>query len=288
MLRCTSCNKTLAHQGAVTGHLRSKEHRANGGDPNGTDITMHVPEDVTTVPDTNPEFEALVAEVERLVAENTRLAARADALDPYVSWPIFNTAKDVIDYFGPAGMRTLAAAALARDNRRATRQGNPPLFSTMESAAYEALIADKISELAEKRVRMRTRWVPDDSNNRVKMRTVKLVKPKKKDDGTLSYELREGAELVQLPLEGQVNNGAGSIADPVLRYTNRGAKLPRPPFCHLYDCYEPAAVMNGRPVFQGYCSEDHRQTIEGVSATGRVSGSAGERVPVLMAGYSGS
>ena len=91
----------------------------------------------------------------------------------------------------------------------------------------------------------------------------------------------------QLPLEAQINNAAGSIADGVLKYRNKGAKIVTPFLCLLFDCYRPAALDDaGNPVFGLYCSEDHFRFVEGTSARGSNAGTAGERVILHNAGYS--
>lgn len=280
MFWCEACEKVLAHDGAVKGHLRSKAHLEQGGSEES--IVPHTPVEEVSEPMPNPtsakpispplvivdpEAEALRAEVERLTREVSDLRATAAANDPYVDFPVLDTEEAVRAYFTAEELRTMAKERLARKNRADVRKGNPPLYSRLDGEVYEALLQEAEDELVTERVVKFRQWVSEIPEDRTRLRTVKMVRPVKMRDGKLSWELRHGATLVEIPLEGQINNGIGSIADGILKYQNKRIRIARPYRCQLRDCNQPAAVGASNQLTQsGYCSEDHRTTIEGAGS----------------------
>ena len=70
--------------------------------------------------------------------------------------------------------------------------------------------------------------------------------------------------IEQIPMEGQINNGAGSLADGIVRYTRKGFKLTDPFLCPRAGCFQPAANNEFNEwAFDGYCTELHHDEVEG-------------------------
>ncbi len=69
--------------------------------------------------------------------------------------------------------------------------------------------------------------------------------------------------IEQIPLEGQINNTAGSLADGIIRYTRKGFKITDPFLCPRAGCFKPAAVDPfNKWQWDGYHSEAHRNEVE--------------------------
>ncbi|REK25918.1 MAG: hypothetical protein DWQ40_00405 [Actinobacteria bacterium] len=86
-------------------------------------------------------------------------------------------------------------------------------------------------------------------------RSLKLVAP---------YSTKDHIVIVGVPYEPQVNNIAGSKADGIVTYTNKGFKMPDPFICPAKPCFMAAAKgSDGRFLHDTYCSEEHRALIEG-------------------------
>lgn len=234
------------------------------------------------------ERDAALAAAAAANDEAARARAEAERHSPYTPAPVFDKPEDVIEFYGAEVMRAKAEAQMAAENKRRQKQGLPPLYS-MASADLDRLIEKTIMDIATKIVRSRDRWVPDAWQDRVKMRMLKVIFPVRREDNPRewTWDMAQGASMRQLPLEAQINNAAGSIADGVLKYRNKGAKIVSPFLCLLFDCYRPAALDEaGNPVHGLYCSQDHHQFVEGSTAAGANAGTAGERVLLHSAGYS--
>jgi hypothetical protein len=79
------------------------------------------------------------------------------------------------------------------------------------------------------------------------------------------YIVRNGMPTIeQIPFENQINNTAGSLADGLIRYTQKGFKLTDPFLCPRAGCFKPAASDEmKRWKYDGYCTEIHRAEVEG-------------------------
>ena len=79
------------------------------------------------------------------------------------------------------------------------------------------------------------------------------------------YIERNGMPTIeQIPMENQINNMAGSLADGIIRYTRKGFKLTDPFLCPRAGCFKPAASDEmKRWKYDGYCTEIHRAEVEG-------------------------
>lgn len=177
--------------------------------------------------------------------ELRRAAADAETYRPFksVSNLMFDGPQAVIDHFGPKYMRDLAASELANINKVRLRQGFDRVTYTDEE--WETAIQEKAVEMANDRFK----YVPTDGGAR---RTLKMVKP--------------GGTVVQIPVEDQINNQAGSLGDGVNRYKDKGFKLAVDDegriLCPMENCWAPAHGAAGQYTYGGYCSEAHRLMVE--------------------------
>lgn len=229
------------------------------------------------------ELEALLAEEReaRITAEEQAVAerARAEKFDPTrdVTDRIFGDTGDVSNYFSPEHIREVAEAELADLNRNRMRRGYSPVDWD------EATWAKKIEETKQAMVAERHGLVPTAGPL---TRVMKLYNPK-------------GNSLVQIPMEDQVNNHRGSLADSVERYRAKGFKLARVRcriergelvperdgpivtlFCGAINCWEPAAAeAGGKFLNAGYCGPDHQRRTE--AGKEKADGSTN---PLVMAG----
>jgi len=194
-----------------------------------------------------PSVADLAAELEKVKSELESVKAERDQFQPFKEYPVFETASDVIAFHGEAHLREIAEDRLARADAEARKRGRPPQWEG-DRQGWERRVAEVVAEIAEETVGAKSKWV-EDPGKATPQRTMKMVKP----DGN----------MVQIPVEPQINNGAGSISDPIERYKRKGFKLATPVRCALRDCWEPAEVSGGKLVFSGYCTEAHRQRKEG-------------------------
>jgi hypothetical protein len=206
---------------------------------------------------------ATEAELAAVKAERDELAKEKDRLSPFVSIPVFESAADVVAHMGEEALAVIAETELATENKSRMQSGRPALH--LENPVEYARLAAKIIErVSEEMVAQQRSWVSDDRTRIVPMRTAKMVRP---DGGS-----------IQIPLEGTINNAAGSMADPIERYKRKGFKLMHPIRCMLRDCWEAEAVdSRGRRLQNGFCGEFHRSILE--RATMR--GSYGQQINVV-------
>lgn len=168
---------------------------------------------------------------------------------------MFQTTDDVREFFGEEKLIVKVKERLAAQNRIRMRQGYERLPTDPESIAemVEELVAELVDDRHSEGVLPSVEGWLD--------RTLKMIRP----DGM----------LIQIPYEGQINNTAGSLADGIERYRRKGFKLTEPMLCPTKDCYEVAAAhekgaQKGRWIYDGYCSEDHRNRTERGGATQKV------------------
>lgn len=85
---------------------------------------------------------------------------------------------------------------------------------------------------------------------------------------------RNGVPTIeQIPLEGQINNTKGSLADGIVRYTRKGFKLTDPFLCPRAGCFRPAGLdARNEWQFDGYCSQLHRDQVEGTGHSATMAG----------------
>jgi len=196
------------------------------------------------------EKDAVIDSAIALVNEKDEALQRAEALvveykpTTDVGSFLMETADDVRARFSEQTILDLAEGELAEINRVRLKAGHTQIKYDDDEweKAIDATIADLLAD-------RQTNGPPVVGPL---MRTLKMVKP----DGV----------LVQIPYEKQINNLAGSIADAVARYVDKGFKKTDPDLCPSQNCYEPSILKGGNFVFKGYCSNDHLARTEGTQA----------------------
>ena len=163
-----------------------------------------------------------------------------------VSGFLMETVDDVKARFSESQIRDLAEREFAEVNRTRLKAGYSQI--EFDEEAWEQAIDETIDDLLADRRR-------DGANpTGPLMRVMKMMKP----DGI----------LVQIPYENQINNLAGSIADAIQRYKDKGFKLVTPDLCPSQNCWELAAIENGLFIYGRYCSQDHQKRTEGTQNEG--------------------
>jgi hypothetical protein len=184
------------------------------------------------------------ARIEELEAENKRYKPTYDMSAKYadpVGW--------LTDIFGDQYWLDLAHRQFAAENTQRHREMLPALEMT------KPIIAAKIEELKAKEAD----W-PNAPGAAIPSPAAKKVKMVIDRNGLPTIE--------QIPIEPQVNNMAGSLADGLVRYTDKGFKLMEPFGCPRNDCFAIAALdRGGKWLYDGYCSEVHRSEVEGDNAS---------------------
>lgn len=242
---CEPCGRWLESRGRV-GHERSRVHLENvrakgdGVDP--------VDEVAARAGVSRGELDELASENAELRRKLAAVERERDTYRPFVEVANPESAGDVIAHYGLDHMRVIAEVSLAADNKQRVREGRPPLWANRDE--YEQLIAETVERKAEEMAGDRHMWTSGVKNgSHTRLRTFKMVTP----DG----------RMVQIPIDVTVNNGNGSLGDPILRYQRKGFKVASPVRCKLVDCYEPAPFEDGRYLFNGYCSVSHERFMEG-------------------------
>lgn len=275
---CAYCSKMIDARG-LAGHVTSNVHRDNGG-PSTVELTFPAApppdrdsEEAKAIINTALTAGLTESEVAELLAENAQLKARAlraeaaaERLAPFIERPMFETPADVRKFYGEDHMSLIGEVRLAGENKRRAKEGMPPLYT--DPVAFAARVEEEAAKAATEMVADQTRWAPARALARgehPKLRVLKMVKPALHEcpdakDG-LCYT---HASTWQLPLEPQINNGAGSLNDPIERYKRKGDKLLTPLRCHLVDCWQLSATLaDGSLAFNGYCSALHHDYMEG-------------------------
>jgi len=183
----------------------------------------------------------LEAETARLARENEELKPTRDVsamLNDRVKWLTENTPE------GEAYWLNRAEAEFKKENRNRAKDGLP-VFSIKE---HPELLDDLINTLKTKEAMARAQEPGEPPARRVKL-----------------FIMRNGMPTIeQIPMENQINNMAGSLADGIVRYTRKGFKLTDPFLCPRAGCFRPAASDEfHRWLYDGYCSETHRAQVEG-------------------------
>lgn len=303
MFRCIFCDDEVSEGGRL-GHVSSKAHKEAAGDVRRFDevyepLGYTEPEHLDPAPD-DPADDAPTVDVEaRIAALEEELAAEResrtfaearieelsdenDKLRPEVDVTrrLFTTAEDVSAVFTDDALREIAAEKLASLNRGRLQRGHHPV--TWEPAEWDAEIAQVREELAHDRDGLVPDGVP-------LTRVLKLVNAKKPG--------APGA-MVQVPMEDQVNNHKGSLADSIEVYRRKGFKVAqvrvsftdsgemrvdpngtvKTTICASIDCWSPAPVdRGGKYVEGGYCSSDHRRRTEPANGTDGVTDGVTDR-----------
>ena len=184
----------------------------------------------------------------RLEAANAELVAENKALKPTVDIGDYITdrVKWITDN-SPEGDKywlNRAEATFKKDNMARAKDGLP-IFNISD---HPELLDNLVVELKTKEAIANAQEPTEAPSRRVKL----LI-------------MRNGVPTIeQIPMEAQVNNMAGSLADGIIRYTRKGFKLTDPFLCPRAGCFRPAENDElGRWKYDGYCTDKHRREVEG-------------------------
>lgn len=214
-----------------------------------------VPELTEDMPPVDDEVAALRAELAEAKADAERWKPTVDITDR-----LFETTDDVAERFNYQDLKDIAGAEIAQINLERLKRGHLPI--DYDEAEWETEIDRvKLDLIAD-----RTRWVAEQG---AAARVLKMVKPVK--DRCDHQPCYKHGSLVQIPVENQINNQAGSLSDGTQRYKDKGYKLCRPFLCAMVECWEPAKISDGKFLYAGYCTEAHRARVEGNQGAAVVS-----------------
>jgi transposase-like protein len=221
-----------------------------GADAVGMTVNVDTTASTTVVDDGRDRSEAdLRDRLARLEARNRLLEDENKALKPTVD--IGDYVTDRVQWLtdnSPEGEKywlNRAEAQFKKDNMRRAKDGLP-VFNISD---HPELLDDLIVELKTKEMMANAQEPTEPATRRVKL----LI-------------MRNGMPTIeQIPMENQINNMAGSLADGIVRYTRKGFKLTDPFLCPRAGCFRPAQNDElGRWSYDGYCTEKHRREVEGV------------------------
>ena len=212
---------------AITDHQRKEGwHKGDTPPPSVGDF------DVSAVPQV-----ALHDEVARLEAEVARLRAAQGKPETF-NLPVLNTSKDVINLYGMARLKTIAAKQV---NRTRKQDGFLPIEFDTDDPRLNAFVDETIQVILDRKT------AEAGKNN---LRTVKMVLPDKKQPG--------GGRLVALPVEANFNNEKANPGASIRLYRKKRFVVATPPRCMRGPCWAEAPVLPGGEFqFGGYCSAGH-------------------------------
>ena len=217
-----------------------------------TDPAPEVEPDAPVAPAVD-ELRAEVAALQKKNADLTREVVKTSKvvdISLFLSDPVAWT-----DRTNPEGVKywtNRAEAKFAADNMDRAKQGLPQ-FNIND---HPEILDDLVEELKEEMRQRGDRPLGVPGEFPKIPRRIKMIIDR---NGTPTIE--------QLPLEGQVNNMAGSMADGIMIYTVKGFKMTSPILCTRQDCYKPAALNpQGSLVHKNaYCTALHEKDVEGSS-----------------------
>ena len=232
-------------------HEKRYQHIANELDGI-TDPAPEVEPDAPVAPAVD-ELRAEVAALQKKNADLTREVVKTSKvvdISLFLSDPVAWT-----DRTNPEGVKywtNRAEAKFAADNMDRAKQGLPQ-FNIND---HPEILDDLVEELKEEMRQRGDRPLGVPGEFPKIPRRIKMIIDR---NGTPTIE--------QLPLEGQVNNMAGSMADGIMIYTVKGFKMTSPILCTRQDCYKPAALNpQGSLVHKNaYCTALHEKDVEGSS-----------------------
>ena len=225
-------------------------------------IEAYIPQREDTT-DNPTSLQDLRVEVALLEARNAELDAEVERLKPTVDISAYVTDRvQWLEDNSPEGDQfwtNRAERKFSKDNMKRAKDGLVP-FNIKE---HPDMLEDLIVELKTTE-RSRQQGEPEEpASRKVKMLIVRNGQP----------------TIEQIPLENQINNMKGSLADGIVRYTRKGFKLTDPFLCPRAGCYKPAGTDDaGQWLHDGYCKDSHRQEVEG----DQVSVTAGLNVRDVM------
>lgn len=225
-----------------TGPPAVEPEAATVGSP--ADYNFSAASDTTAPPTSTVELEAqiiaLEAERNQLAAENARLKPTVDVremITDRVAWLTTNTSE------GDRYWINRAEAEFKKTNQQRIADNLPPF----DLKDYPDMLEETITTLKAKEAQLHDREPVEPPSRKIKLAIER--------NGVLTIE--------QIPLEGQINNTAGSLADGIVRYTRKGFRITDPFLCPRAGCFRPASVDEfNRWSWGGYCSEKHHKEVE--------------------------
>ncbi len=203
----------------------------------------------SSVVELETEIIALQAKNTELTEENKRLNPTIDIsewLEDRVAW-LTNNTPDGDRYWTNRAEREWSEVTRAR-----VKDGLEPFRIKDEPEMFE----EEITKLKAKEAASLD-GEPDEPPSR-KIKLAMYRGGKGPDDSVNGW-----LTISQIPLEGQINNTAGSLADGIIRYTRKGFKITDPFLCPRAGCFKPAAVDEfNKWQWDGYHSEAHRNEVE--------------------------
>ncbi len=183
-----------------------------------------------------------------LEAENTALTEKVDELSPTKDiGGMFTDRVEWLEQYSPEGGQywvNRAEAEYMKINKERALQGLPGY----DIKNHPEILEQHINELKTKEAMGIDNSLVEPASRKVKL-----------------FIMRNGMPTIeQIPMENQINNMAGSLADGIIRYTRKGFKLTNPFLCPRAGCFHPAGVDEfQRWEHDGYCTERHRNEVEG-------------------------
>lgn len=209
----------------------------------GSEVTGEFSETATNF----DEVEELKSRILDLEKKNKDLAAETERLRPDVDITavMYQNEDDFARVFDEQHWKDRAQLEWRSVNQKRRLDGLEPIVVDGDE------LEDTIRRLKQEELASRNKPADGPADKRIK-----LVKPN--PDGSYFPP-----HIVSIPYESQVNNVAGSLADGLVRYTQKGFKLTNPFLCPRRACMRPAAMdYNNEWAFDGYCSEEHRLETE--------------------------
>ena len=177
-----------------------------------------------------------------LVEAEKRLGEQAKELEkhrPSVDWHVYTTPEEVREHFGEDRLQDIAGLELAEQNRQRVKRGLTPFDYEHNQAMYEKVIVRVLDEMLARR----TKYI----NPQKRVRVVKMAA--RSNEG--------GWNIVQIPVEVQINNEAGQSGSAIWKQRDKGRKLVMPYLCQRIDCWREAMVgADGKFQYAGYCSQE--------------------------------
>ncbi len=235
---------------------------ANAGiaNPDHPDSATRATEPQSSVAELQTEIIALQARNDELAEENTRLKPTTDIteiLENRVAWLTTNTPE------GDQFWINRAELAWTDMTRERISRGLEP-FRIKE---HPEMFQETIDDLKAKEATIHDAEPTEPPSRKIKLAIYRGGKDAFDSEGGM-------LTIEQIPLEGQINNTAGSLADGIIRYTRKGFKITDPFLCPRAGCFKPAAVDEfNKWKWDGYHSEAHRNEVEvdqGIDLTGVV------------------
>lgn len=226
-----------ANKGTVLNWKKRNKWGIRGGGVSSEEETQAIQESDTIV-----EYERIIAE---LRAANEAQAARLADQDPNLYLNLYTTEAEVVKYYedhiGPRALRDSAMSKLNDENNKRYKQGLEKL------PVDEEAVKSMIQQITAQRLRQRT-----IHRGKFRQRVLKMAR---------KYEGYPEWRLIQVPVEGQIENEAGQAGTAIAKAKAKGYKIVSPHLCQARDCWEIAAFdASGKLSLNGYCRPECRAT----------------------------